>query len=495
MEEMTIDLKDLLHHVLKKWRAMIVWMLLLAIVFDGYGYYKKTKEAELSETLLAADDATLKDYKEQLKDAERAEVEAAVDNYISTQKELTHSKAYAKNSIRMEMDPMCVPAMTTQYEIDNHFEVVYPTIDKTNNISNIVTSYTSSLMTDDVCNRIAKAMDGTVDGKYVRELLSCYMEGNSILTIRVTARNEAECTKMIEVMETVVDEVTPEIQKLYNNFDIKKLESSYFVDNDNDLFSEQQSMRDTQNSLKNTLLTIGTDYTGAQKEYYTSLLEKKKKENNITAKTVGISSDEDAEEVEEKEEGPVSPIQLKYILIGMVAGVFLVCCFAGVTYICTSALRTTQDLTDAFQLMLIGQVSSDEQKKKRIFSGIDKWLDDIFASKGPKFTREEQLRMINSGIRVACDKAQMKTLFVTGSSNDEESQKLVSELVKAKYADVKVAKGNSIVYDAESLEQMAKADGVVFVERVGQSLYKDIERELELCKKYGVAVVGSIVVK
>ena len=37
MEEMTISVKDLLLRILLKWRMILVWMLIGAVVLDGVG--------------------------------------------------------------------------------------------------------------------------------------------------------------------------------------------------------------------------------------------------------------------------------------------------------------------------------------------------------------------------------------------------------------------------------------------------------------------------
>ena len=94
MEEMTISVKDLLLRILLKWRLILVWMLIGAVVLDGVGYVRsaravklaqeaiKTPEDDEEQMLLAVSQA-----EEKLSTREVSEVQTAVGTYLSYQKE------------------------------------------------------------------------------------------------------------------------------------------------------------------------------------------------------------------------------------------------------------------------------------------------------------------------------------------------------------------------------------------------------------------------
>lgn len=517
MEELVIDLKDLFYQILKKWRAVLVWMLVFGILFDGYGYYKKTKEAEAEAEaqriteLAAVDESVLDTLGEGLTDAEKVTAETAVATYYSTQKSLEYKQEYISKSVRMQINPACAPVVITQYLIDNHYEVEYPVISRENNIDNIIASYNHELTTEEVCRKLAKELEGELESKYIRELISCYMDGSGILSVRVTAKDRAECEKMTQVLRDEVKRITPKLQKTYGDFDIQETASDYYESNDTDLFSFQQSSLNELNSLKNTLASLGTDFTEPQKNYYKYLLESQKLEEETDSEEMGESANNKTENLEAEDAAgqetvpesaaqavpaAVSLLQLKYLLIGLVAGAFVVCAVVAFSYIISSTLRVSSDLTDAFHMMLLGCVKEDGKKKKRLFGAVDQLIDRMFYGKGPQFTKEEQLKMICAGMKVAAGKDEMKHVFVTGSCNDEKTKEIIKALTDTKKTGIEIlTEGTSVVYDPEALEKLAKADGVVFVEKIGQSLYKDIARELELCEKVKVPVIGGVVVK
>ena len=49
MEEMTISVKDLLLRILLKWRLILVWMLIGAVVLDGVGYVRSARAVKLAQ--------------------------------------------------------------------------------------------------------------------------------------------------------------------------------------------------------------------------------------------------------------------------------------------------------------------------------------------------------------------------------------------------------------------------------------------------------------
>lgn len=519
MEELVIDLKDLFYQILKRWRAVFVWMLVFGILFDGYGYYKKSREAKTEAemqrmTELAVMDGIVPDsVSKELTDVEKVTAESAAETYLNTQKTIKYKEEYISKSVRMQINPACAPVVITQYLIDNHYEVKYPIVNKENNMSSIIASYSHELTTEEVCRKLAKGLDVEIESGYIRELIRCYMDGNGILSVCVTAKDREDCEKMTRLLKEEVKKVTPELQESYGGFDIKEIASDYYESNDTDLYSFQQSNIDSLNSLKNTLANLGTDFTEPQKNYYKYLLESQKFQeesgNEREENGDAASGNKESEAVLEKGASAngagalagtvvteVSLLQLKYFLIGLVAGAFVVCAFVAFAYIISSSLRISSDLTDAFHMMLLGTVKEENTRKKRLFGGIDRLIDRMFYAKGPQFTKEEQLKMISAGMYVAAEKNEMKQVFVTGSCNDAQTRAVIDALTNSGKSGIEVlTKGTSVVYDPEALEKLARADGVVFVEKIGQSLYKDIARELELCEKYEVPVIGAVAVK
>ena len=71
MKEMEISIKDMLYHMLKRWRLLIVFVILFAVAMDGFGYLKAYREQQ-SITAEKHNEGALKSAKREVKRAKAA---------------------------------------------------------------------------------------------------------------------------------------------------------------------------------------------------------------------------------------------------------------------------------------------------------------------------------------------------------------------------------------------------------------------------------------
>ena len=72
---------------------------------------------------------------------------------------------------------------------------------------------------------------------------------------------------------------------------------------------------------------------------------------------------------------------------------------------------------------------------------------------------------------------------------DEIADKAIGKtLSDAKYA-------GAVLTDAKAFKVLEAAEGVVLIEKLFATTYNDFEKELQLCKRLNVPVVGCIVVR
>ncbi|WP_024867325.1 hypothetical protein [Butyrivibrio sp. FCS014] len=161
----------------------------------------------------------------------------------------------------------------------------------------------------------------------------------------------------------------------------------------------------------------------------------------------------------------VHSLSIKYILIGFMAGAFIVILIAALKYILTPVLRTTDDLAVAFELPVLGEIKGDNNMELVVSSVIG-------ASK-------------NMGI---------KRLALSGSIDDVMSDSIKNEVQKGASANnMDVVNCRSILKLSSAVEEAANSDAIMLVEKVGISKYDDIAKELELCNNLGIKVLGAIV--
>lgn len=55
--------------------------------------------------------------------------------------------------------------------------------------------------------------------------------------------------------------------------------------------------------------------------------------------------------------------------------------------------------------------------------------------------------------------------------------------------------GQSILYDVTSMEKFAQADSVIFIEQKEKSLNSEIYEETKYANKYGINILGFVVIE
>ena len=177
--------------------------------------------------------------------------------------------------------------------------------------------------------------------------------------------------------------------------------------------------------------------------------------------TIEISENSDTRDID-------IALFIKYILLGAIAGVFLSAMYIALKYVLSNKLKTTDDIRNAFRLPVIGTVKEkDKSAITLVCSGINACMKNADAQK---------VYLLGSGHSAAC----------------EELKKTVSE----KFTDEKysVMAIDSILSSPESVDRVVDSDGVILFERIGESLYDDIAREIEICSNYGVKILGTVVI-
>lgn len=495
-DEMTIDLKDLLRRCLLRWKFIVVWMLIGAIAMDGVGILKSAQEVKNVKAQIQQseeDDTTEKlitinEYMQKLTEREISEVQTAVLSYKAYQQEYVDGLKYYQESMKMKLDPSCVPTLRLQYIIDTHYEVTYPVMDKKDMTQDIISVFAEKIKSEAVSNAVAEALGGQIDAAYVQELLTTSADngntGNDTFVINIIAENRDDCEKIAEIVKSTVNENLEAVRETCGAFDIKLASEQSFETSNKDLMTAQQSAITSLNTLKSSVSNLLSGMTENQKVYYYALLDN---ENTIDVSV----SDENGGSNEEKVEIPeltipeIQYISMKYILMGLILGVMVACGWITVKYFMSGKLRTSSDLIEGLGLPVIGNISEDHVK-----------LPWLFKKPYHGMTTEEQMEMIVSEISIAAEKEQMNNIFITSAAMTEQSKEICKKVCERLVENgVNCSEGESILYDAQQVKKMADADGVVFVEQIDMSGVEEIAKEKEVSMRAHVRVIGCVVVE
>ncbi len=527
-EETEIDLIDLLHVILRKWRSIVVAMLLGAIALGAFSYFKPSavdKSKAVKVTVITRDE--LDEMRDKLEDKEAEEVLLTIDSYLISKEKYDELLELNENSIRYKIDAEKEPNMIVTYMISDYIEDTHAYMSEVSSADNIISLYNSSLHSASVIQQIRDVTGYDVNEVYIKELYSVSKAGLSMMNLYVTAPSKEECEAIMGVLEKNINELKASIAAI-NTHKIQRVSENYYEQLDTGLRDTQKSMEQSIIDYQKSFLSVPSAFTNDQKEYYETLIDlsegrltlgskeakeaavkKAEEEMRLAAEQKkleeasdnvdfadALESQKNAQKVLEKH------VSKKFIAIGGLAGAFLAVMWYCVAYVIAGTLRTEADLSDIFRLSLYGRIKAvDGSGKKKLFAGIDKWIDGLFNKNRPDFSEKESLDIVCSGIGVSAQKNEAKKIFVTGVGNDADSEKykemIVSDLKSGKYLPegCEVDFGKNVVFDPRALEKMAHSDGVVLVEKIGSSRYENIGNELEAFKKYGVDVFGAVVLE
>ncbi|MCD8019201.1 MAG: hypothetical protein LUF92_06335 [Clostridiales bacterium] len=507
-EDREISMSELILNILLKWRMLLLFMVIFGLLLGIYGGVKAYKNAGSAVSMEVeqeqSEDGESK-YKSLLSEEEIDEVEYAAQQYLAYKKVYEGYKEYNSKSIEMLLDANALSTETIVYRVNAEEDA--------KDIRNVLVL---SLVDDDLCQKALEATGWDSEPLFVQKMITVKdyytstgssdvdfaSEGDpsELLFVNITADSEENCYRIAATIDEKMDDISSDWENSYGTFSVEKITENYYVTANMSLLAEQQSNIEKMITAKTNLESLSTDFAGNQEAYYEELISAAEESSE------GLEDEEieqDAESAEETEEdGTASSgetvsvtryINKKYILVGCVIGLFLACIYYLCAYLMDKHLLSTSCISDELGCPLLGTYAV-EKKKKRFGDVIDRWLVSIFKRNERIFAEEEILQIVSAKIKVAAQKNDYSKIYVTSSTNTEEAKAFIEKMIRRfEQEEISLQSGDSIVYYADSLEQFAKTDAVLFVEQIDHSLVKEIIQELESCEDCKVSNLGFVV--
>ena len=492
-EELTIDLKDLLRRCIEKWKFIVACMLIGAILVDGVGALASVKKAKQVKLQIeqqesvedeAANLITLKEYMSKLTEREISEVQTAFSSYKTYQQEYINGLVYCQNSVRMQLNPSKIPTIRLGYMIDNHYEAVYPVVDKRDTTESIINTLEETVRNDDVSQQIANAIAIEENAAYAQELITVDDDAKKqgMLLFSIVAENKDDCQKIAEIVKQTISAQADAVRNFCGTFDITLTSEQYVEETDTDLMMEKQSKMLSLNNLKNSINNLTAGMTEEQVTYYKALRDN---EDSI------VLDDPETEQITVEAESQeltvpaVVYVSLKWLAVGVLVGVFLGCGWIAARYMLANTLRVAADMEESMGIAVLGCITDKDKKKL-----------SVFRSRFDEFDTEKQLQMIAAKIAAVAEKERIGRVFVGGTGESEKLQGVCEKVTSLLEAEgIVCSTGCSLLYDAESMKKMTEMNAIVFVEQIDKSKYEDIQKASRLSEKCHLTTIGCVVVE
>lgn len=479
-DEIEIDLKDLMFTIFKKWRSVILFGLLIGCLAGGYKFISGvsalrdsvSRQADADDYDLALQEYTAsKDfYKIQIK-----ELNEEIDRYND----------YCKQSILMNIDPYKVYKNESTFYINTGYEVMpnalNPSIDPT---LAVMDAYASAVNSGNIYDEIQKKIGRDVDARYIKELVHVdenYSSG--ILTVTTIGDSQKLADDIMKYLVEVLNNSTSDISTKVHPHTITQVSENSYSTVDKNIytdFTENQDIADASSV---------NDYVQNIKTQIASIKEASDKLEAPVDNTVSRHS--------------VLKNAVKFALIGIIGGVFVLAFIYAICYVINGRITTEELIESRLRVNVLG--AARKIVKRRSLSRMDELLmklegtDHEVLVTGPEYTamQEKEVRHLYdiSAANIAAllhAAPEIRTLALIGTISDDKIADLLHG-IDAQLAQYTVKAAGNIIKNAHAIKTLQDADAAVIVEQKDISRYDNMQREIAMVNSLGKKLVGVIV--
>ncbi len=230
-------------------------------------------------------------------------------------------------------------------------------------------------------------------------------------------------------------------------------------------------------------------------KYQATITDNQLKEEQQAQQSVAEPDEGETEEESEPIvfEDPVSSA-ITFAIVGMIGGVCLVCLIFCMSYVIGGKLRDESNFQQKFGMPLLGVVRKNETKRK-IFGFIDRWICRMEEGPCAKISRNEQIKIAVVNVQNAICKnpeEKIKRVMLAGTAASNDVMEICGEIAE-EIADVTFSPYRQIVFHAAALKKLEYYEGILFVEKRGESYERLIRQEKEIALDRDVRVLGTII--
>lgn len=448
-----IDLKYLVIAILRRWRPIIIFAFILAILFGGYKCG--------NELMRQGDERYVSDLKEQyegdLKKYEQLKrgYERDIQNYASS---ITNQERYNENSILLKTDPYnqgmaTVDVFVKMSELPLENSITVTTLDSADGV---LKAYASSIKQGKSLIEMSKQKG--IDLIYLKELINVEIDYTSnMFNVTVTSEDEKGAEEILNGIIDDMESMKPEIED-------KLGRHSFVMLNRNSGVVTNQFLADLQQQRLVDLTDTNKNLDRVENEL------KRLVEPNMPVVLSNVA---------------ILKSGLKYATLGGFLGAFLTIICVCIISIVNERLSSDSEIRNRFGLRFLGSFS--QKKDTRFLSCIDAWLDRL---EGRETIPDEiTYEVIAANVYNLINKD--KSLFLTGTVGEEALKNLVIKL-QERFPEIKFGFGVDITKNVAALQNTSGYNSIILVEARGEARYSDIEKEIRMILAMNKDILGYI---
>lgn len=191
-------------------------------------------------------------------------------------------------------------------------------------------------------------------------------------------------------------------------------------------------------------------------------------------------------------EDPVASA-VSFAVIGMIGGACMICLVFGIYYVMSGKLQSESGFQEKFGMPLLGIVRKKETKKK-LFGFIDQGIRRLEEGPYARIPRKEQIKIATVNVQAAIHKnpeEKIKRVMLAGTASGDDVMEICGELAE-EIGEVTFSPYRQIVFHAAALKKLEYYEGILFIEKKGESFERLIRQEKKLADSRGIKVLGMV---
>lgn len=463
--EQEIDLKWLFYRVLRSWRSIVIWAVIIGII-AGAG--------SLGLYGIRCLDS---DYMEKAKlnyEREYASWVANGENYEAQLVNIAQAKAeqeeYNEKSVLMQIDPLrdfhASFELYVYYDYQIMPDMAYQNVDLSDRI---LKTYATYMTNGELQQYVIDNLSYDIERRYLNEILGVSVDyGNNMLTVSVQHESAEKCQEILNLAKTALFAKQEEISTAVAEHTLTSTNAAAYETVNLSLQTTQKENRQAVTNLDITMQETNEAYLDWQKE-----------ENEPQPDYTLMENIKNA---------------VKILVLGGIIGAVVVAVIIAFGALMSGKLLNPEDIKNRFGLRVIGELPADRTKKKP-FAFVSRWFAQFGGITATPEDYESLANMIGTSLKSDLasreEAAGWTKIAFTGMADAEKLKKAVAAM---KLGDAYSAVcAPDILTKAESIEAVAAADCVVLVEQQEQSYLTDITKELEALKAWNKTVLGAVI--
>ena len=484
-DESEISLLDLLYHILRRWRSILLIAVLFCVLLGGFKLVKGIR------TLGSADlKEEQKNYESQLEGYTISKEN--LENQINELTDAIQDKEdYYDHSVLMKLDSKKFYKGTVTFVVTDASEV--PAAEANRDLSlaidrkmnSVLGSYVALIQNGTILRDVQKELSSKLDQKYLAELIYTQVDYQSKL-LHITVVGDEQ-----QQVQTISDAIVQGLQnasaQMNTSVAAHRLELlSSFVGNDADTSIPIGMIPEA--GANTSDVSYQTSIEDIQKSYTSSITDM---QNQLLDCNNQLSELEEPEPPVGASRASVLKEGIKYGIIGFIAGAFVLAFVYALQYLLCGKLMDSDELNDRYGILLLGDYYAPLHAHT---NRIDRWIDRMSGITEDKRSVESVYALSAASVMAQVGAEKNRKLLLMGNAKSEDfdaAASALSEKLCSSGIDV-IAAGN-VNESASAIEKLRQAEQVILIEQRGASRQQDIQKELLILRKLEKKIIGAIV--